>query len=112
MPGQALSGPERRTIVLGFLAVWSVLVIVALANTLASLKSSDFDGLNNLFQIPFALPWFLLPLPALTGWSHETDAWVVAGMGLLNGVLLAHWINRGLRAAPDAVSTSAPRPRP
>jgi hypothetical protein len=76
--------------------VWSLLVAGALAATLDSLRSSDFDGLNNLLQIPFALPWFLLPLPSITDWSNQTDAWALAGMGWLNGVILALWVRRRL----------------
>jgi len=63
------------------LVSWSLAVAGALAVTLDSLATEDIDGLNNILQIPFALPWFLLPLPGLTGWSNETDAWVTAGMG-------------------------------
>lgn len=62
------------------------MVGVALVVTLHSLRTEDFDGLNNLFQIPFALPWFLIPIGGI--WSHETDAWVAAGMGWFNGLLI------------------------
>src|SRR5262245_47768990 len=55
---------------------WCVLVAIALQSTLSSLRTDDFDGLNNMLQIPFALPWFLIPIGGL--WSHETDAWVAA----------------------------------
>jgi hypothetical protein len=76
-----------------FVVVWSVLVVAALIATLQSLHRNDFDGLNNIFQIPFALPWFLLPIPAFTH-SHVTDAWVTAGMGLVNGVVITAWLTR------------------
>lgn len=82
-----------------FLTMWSVAVAGALAVTLHSLNTDDFDGLNNLLQIPLALPWFLLPLPALTGWSHEVDAWAVAAMGWANGLLIAAWLRRRARHA-------------
>jgi hypothetical protein len=79
-----------------FLAAWSLMVAGALAATLSSLRTSDFDGLNNVLQLPLALPWALIPTPALTGWSHTTDAWAVALMGLVNGVILAAVIERYL----------------
>jgi hypothetical protein len=50
------------------------------------LETDDFDGLNNLFEIPFALPWFLLPIGGI--WSHQIDAWIAAGMGWLNALLI------------------------
>jgi hypothetical protein len=87
---------QRRWVVLGFVVAWGLLVALALADTLHSLRTTEFDGLNNIAQLPLALPWVLLPLPAITGWSYETDAWVVAGMGLLNGAILASMINRRL----------------
>lgn len=95
-----MSGMKRWRITLGFMAAWCVMVVGALAVTLDSLRTQDFDGLNNISQLPFALPWVLLPLPAITGWSNETDAWVVAGMGLLNGAILGLWIDRRLAARP------------
>ena len=74
--------------------------IVALVVTLPAVQpDKDFDGLNNLFQIPLALPWFLLPTPLLTGDSHVVDAWVAAGWGLLNAGLIFAWISRRDRVA-------------
>jgi hypothetical protein len=65
-----------------------------------ALRAEPFDGLNNLFQIPFALPWFLIPIGGI--WSHETDAWIAAGMGWFNGLLilmfLPAWLSRRLNA--------------
>jgi hypothetical protein len=78
--------------------VWAVLVAIALVATLSSLQEADFDGLNNLLQIPLALPWSLLPVPGLTGWSHEADAWFLAAMGWVNGTILAVWVDRRVRA--------------
>jgi hypothetical protein len=91
---------KSRRIAIGFVVVWSLAVAGALQTTLQSLRTEDFDGLNNMFQIPFALPWFLLPLPAVTGWSYETDAWVVAGMGWFNGLILGTWIAHRLATRP------------
>ena len=88
----AWSAAKSRRIAVGVVVVWSLAVAGALATTLHSLRTEDFDGLNNMSQVPFALPWFLLPLPAVTGWSYEADAWVVAGMGWLNGLILGLWI--------------------
>jgi hypothetical protein len=75
---------------LAFVIAWSVLVAGALALTLRSLATDDFDGLNNMLQIPFALPWFLV-VSRFAG-SHSTDAWVVAAMGWANGLLIAAWM--------------------
>jgi hypothetical protein len=92
------AGADRRSAILA--AVWCVLVAVALKATLDSLRVDDFDGLNNMAQIPFALPWFLIPIG--DAWSHETDAWVVAAMGWFNGLLillfLPEWRRRRRRA--------------
>ena len=83
-----------------FLSVWTVAVTIALVVTLHSLDTDSFDGLNNLVQLPFALPWFLLPLPALFDWSHTADAWAAAAMGWVNGLIIAGWL--GLRSARRA----------
>ena len=88
---------RRALIVAG---AWSVGVILALVVTLDSLAADDFDGLNNAFQIPFALPWFLLPLPAITQ-DHVADAWITAGMGLINAAIIFLWI---ARSRPDVIS--------
>ncbi len=82
--GQLRVGVTRWSAVTAVL--WAVAVGLALARTLDSLRTDDFDGLNNMLQIPLALPWVLVPIGGI--WSHETDAWVVAGMGWLNAVLL------------------------
>jgi hypothetical protein len=75
---------------------WAIAVAAALTATLGSLSTDDFDGLNNIFQIPFALPWFLIPIGGI--WSDEVDAWVVAGMGWGNAVILllflSPWLDR------------------
>jgi hypothetical protein len=84
-------------------AAWDALVAYALTTALRTLSRDDFDGLNNLFQIPFALPWFLIPLGGL--WSHATDAWIIAGYGWFNGVILLlffePWLSRVQRGSPD-----------
>ena len=54
-----VAGVRAATI---FFVIWTVAVGVALAITLRSLSTDDFDGLNNFWQIPFALPWFVLPV--------------------------------------------------
>jgi hypothetical protein len=66
---------------------WVALVAVGLLSTLHSLRHDDFDGLNNLLQIPFALPWFLIPIATS---DHVRNAWMDAGFGLLNAGLLFH----------------------
>jgi hypothetical protein len=77
------SGRRRAAVAAG---VWTAFVVLGLIATLQSLAHDDFDGLNNMLQIPFAMPWFLLPVAGL--WSHEVDAWVVAGYGLLNAAII------------------------
>ena len=81
--------------------VWTALVAAALLVTLDSLRTDDFDGLNFIFQIPFALPWLLIPIgigfPIGGIGSHETDAWIFAGFGWLNGFLLLLFLEHWLR---------------
>jgi hypothetical protein len=95
--------PRITRLSAGVFAIWSLLVGGALVATLDSLRTEPFDGLNNLFQIPFALPWFLIPIGGI--WSYETDAWIAAGMGWFNGLLilmfLSAWLSRG-RERPGA----------
>ena len=87
---------RRWRLPLVFLATWSLMVASALAATLSSLRTSDFDGLNNVLQLPLALPWALIPTPARTGWTHTTDAWACALMGLANGMIIAAMMERCL----------------
>lgn len=86
--------------------IWMAAVTFALASTLGSLRTDDFDGLNNLWQIPLALPWFLLT-PVLAS-GYRSQAWVDAGWGVVNGVLIyllaRAWAGRDRPAgARDAV---------
>lgn len=78
---------RQRNLVTG---AWIVGTAIALVVTLASLSRDDFDGLNNLWQIPFALPWFLLPAFG----SNAVQAWIAAAMGLLNALLIYRWLSR------------------
>lgn len=65
--------------------VYAGLVMLALGITLQSLSSDEFDGLNNILQIPLALPWwFIVPAP----FGHTVDAFVTAALGLINAVLV------------------------
>lgn len=91
MRGFRPSGRHEWTIV-GLPIVWGVLVLLALAYTLDSLRHTDFDGLNNFYQIPLALPWFLVPTAAFL--SYEQDAYVVAVEGLVNAGILHVWLKR------------------
>lgn len=87
--------------------VWSLLVAAALLATLASLRTDDFDGLNNLLQLPLALPW-LIVMPLLPSSSHVVDAWTLAGFGWLNGLLLLWVLGRlGRPVEPGGDSTAA-----
>jgi hypothetical protein len=78
------AAPDRRSTLIA--VAWSIAVAIALVSTLNSLETDDFDGLNNLLQIPFALPWFLLPIGGI--WSHQVDAWIAAAMGWFNALLI------------------------
>ena len=60
--------------------------------TLWSLSTQDFDGMNNLLQIPFALPWLLLPF--FHGTSSVAFAWIAAGCGAFNAALIHFWGRR------------------
>jgi hypothetical protein len=78
---------------------------VALPFTLHSLRTEDFDGLNFFYQIPFALPWALLPIQAVFR-NYEVTAYFFALMGLVNAVLLYFWLRRCRRngsGSPDKV---------
>jgi hypothetical protein len=80
--------PKQRARAIG--AAWAVGTTVALIVTLPAVQpDKDFDWLNNMFQIPFALPWFLLPIGSR---DHVRDAWVTAGFGCLNSVLVHFWV--------------------
>lgn len=61
-----IKGPSRELKRLGVPAIaagaYSALVLVALFLTLQSLSENDFDGLNNILQLPLALPWAILPV--------------------------------------------------
>lgn len=100
--------PRITRLSAGVFVVWSLLVGEALIATLDSLRTEGFDGLNNLFQIPFALPWFVMWLVIPIGgiWSYETDAWITAGMGWFNGLLilmfLPAWVSRRAERAGPA----------
>jgi hypothetical protein len=87
---------------------WCAMVAGALIATLDSLRTSDFDGLNNILQLPLALPWCLLPLPGTAGWSHEADAWLLAGMGWLNGAILGLWVRRRGQRTVTSLSLDPP----
>ncbi len=79
-------------------ALWIALVVGTLVLTLRSLRQTDFDGLNNVLQIPLALPWFLIPSPA---WSHEANAWRDAVAGLLNALIIFILVSRWDRRRAD-----------
>jgi hypothetical protein len=85
------SNPKRLSLVVA--AAYAVLVVVALVVTLRSLSGDDFDGLNSMLQVPLALPWWIIvPAP----WSHTTDAWLTAGLGLMNAVFVYLLLRRFL----------------
>lgn len=86
---RTLAHPKHLPLVAS--AVHAGLVVVALVVTLRSLSNNDFDGLNNMLQIPLALPWWLI-VPALA--NYTADAFVTAGLGLLNSGLLYMLLRR------------------
>ena len=87
LPDRGRSRGLALSLSLGYL----ILVAVALLVTLASLESDDFDGLNNMLQIPLALPWwFVVPAPT----SHVADAWLTAGLGVVNSCLIYFVVRR------------------
>lgn len=65
---------------------WLGCVAGALAVTLRSLATDDNDGLNYLFQIPFALPWALLF--QVRGQGGNALAVHLAVSGAVNSVLV------------------------
>jgi hypothetical protein len=69
---------------------WLIGTGVALAVTLRSLATQDYDGLNNLFQWPFGLPWMLLPM--FSGSSNVAYAWLSAACGVVNAILIYAWL--------------------
>lgn len=73
---------------------WAALVALALMTTLSAFRHDEFDGLNNMAQIPLGLPWILIPMSTS---DHVRDAWVAAGWGWLNAVLVAWWVSRWRR---------------
>lgn len=83
---------------------WPALCVLAFVVTYISLQHDDFDGLNNMFQVPLALPWFFLGGSS----SHEVNAWVDLGFGLLNVAIFdAVWLYRSRRrSAPDRATIS------
>lgn len=92
-----------------FVGCWIVGVAFALVVTLWSLEHQGFDGLNNMFQIPFALPWVLLPM--WVGSSTVAFAWIAAGGGVFNGALIFMWARRESELAA-AQRTLAERSQP
>ena len=74
-------------VAVGYLVLVAIALVVV---TLRSLDKDDFDGLNNLFQLPLALPWSITP----RGTDHVQNAYIDAGFGALNATLLYLWLRR------------------
>lgn len=90
-----MSHPRRFA--LAAATVYAAFVVIALLVTLRSLSAEDFDGLNNMLQIPLALPWWIVvPAP----WGHTADAWVTAVLGLMNAGFVYLLLCRFLKARP------------
>ena len=79
--------------------LWSAADAYALVWTVDSLRKPDgFDGLNNMLQIPLALPWSLMPVRWM--WSYEVNAWIDAVLGWLNALLIllfGPWLSQRAR---------------
>lgn len=89
-----MAGRPRRRLTQADIVVpvaWAAATAAALVFTLASLRKDDFDGLNNIYQLPLAFPWVILPVGTA---NHELNAWVMAGMGLANALVLHLWLRR------------------
>ncbi|MCZ7525160.1 MAG: hypothetical protein M5U14_01450 [Acidimicrobiia bacterium] len=86
---KSLSNVRRAEVVIPLL--WLAATAGALLVTLSSLAQDDFDGLNNIFQLPLAFPWVLLPIGTS---NHHLNAWIDAGLGVVNAVLLHFWLRR------------------
>lgn len=90
-------------------AAWAVATVLALASTLHSVRTEDFDGLNNITLLPLALPWSLVPIPSLFGLTYAGESWVLAVMAVYNAVLAHLWLRS--RARGEGAAASGPRPR-
>lgn len=84
--------------------VYLGLVVLALVVTLRSLDGDDFDGLNNLLQLPLALPWSITP----RGTDHVQNAYIDAGFGALNAALL-YLLLRRVRGRRNAAGSAVER---
>jgi hypothetical protein len=89
-------------------ALWVVATVLALASTLHSLRTDDFDGLNNIYLLPLALPWCVVPIPSFFGLTYSGESWVLAVMAVYNAVLAHHWLRA--RARRDTGTTRGARP--
>lgn len=78
---------------------WAVATLVALAASLSTLGRGDFDGLDNMAQLPLAFPWLLVVRTTGAG-----GPWVLAALGLVNAcaiylVVLWRTVRRSLSEA-------------
>jgi hypothetical protein len=100
---------QRRLAALTVSGVWSLLVLGALLSTLSSLRNDDFDGTNNILQLPLALPWNViagfvqLPVRQNTHWAY-----LDACFGWLNGALMYAVVRRQDRSLDDLKRAPAP----
>ena len=101
--------PRRRLFPAFVGGAYLVVVVVALVATLNSLRTDDFDGLNNAWLLLLAMPWTVLWVFVgavfLPGLSNEADAWILAGLASLNAVFVFLMAKRVFRPdSPDAAS--------
>lgn len=79
--------------------VYFAAVVAALISALITLsRDADGSGLQYMFQLPLALPWALVPIGIFVDNQYFTAYWY-AGLGVLNAVLLYHFLER--RRMPD-----------
>lgn len=96
----ACAGPEL--VALAYL----VLVGLAAKGTLHSLAHDDFDGLNNLLQLPLAFPWLFLGFPFNLG--EVEYSYFLTCCGAFNALLFYAWLV--LRRAQSRVAGGTGQP--
>lgn len=84
-------GRRRRRLSLAFrvcaavAVLWALGAVFAYEATVTSIENGAFDGLNNLYQIPFAFPWWF---EQSAGPDHIANARSDLSLGLLNAALI------------------------
>lgn len=74
--------------------IYALAVVGALIVTLESLSTGSFHGLDNLPQIPLALPWFII-VPSTR--NYVLDAYISALLGFVNAGIIFWIVNRYIK---------------